>query len=120
MTARSRQPPAKGHDHGRPGPPAAGNAANTAYTIPTGSKLTIRMIDAISSEKQSVGTPFVATLDEPILYGGVEVVPKGVDVRGRISTLSDAGRVTGSAQLGLELTQLIVNGISYSISWLRS
>ena len=74
------------------------------------------MIDSISSEKQSVGAPFVATLEEPITYGGVEVVPKGADVRGRVSTISDAGRITGSAQLGLELTQIVVNGIPYSIT----
>ena len=97
-------------------PPTAGNAANTAYTFPTGSRIVIRMIDSISSEKQSVGTPFVATLEEPLSYGGVEVAPKGADVRGRVSTLSDAGRITGSAQLGLELTQIFVNGIPYSIT----
>jgi hypothetical protein len=57
----------------------------------------------------------VATLEEPITYSGVEVVPKGADVRGRVSTISDAGRITGSAQPGLELTQIIVNGISYYI-----
>jgi len=97
-------------------PPNAGNAANTAYTFSTGSKITIRMIDSVSSEKQTVGTPFVATLEEPMIYGGVEVVPKGADVRGRISTINDAGRVTGSAQLGLELTQITVNGIPYSMT----
>jgi hypothetical protein len=96
--------------------PASGNAANTAYTFSTGSKITIRMIDSISSEKQTVGTPFVATLEEPMTYGGVEVIPKGADVRGRISTINEAGRVTGSAQLGLELTQITVNGIPYSMT----
>lgn len=98
------------------GPPAAANAASTSYTFPSGSKIKIRMIDSISSEKQSIGAPFIATLDEPILSNGVEVVPKGADIRGRISNISDAGRLTGSAQLGLELTQIIVNGISYSIT----
>ena len=97
-------------------PPVSGNAANTGYTIPTGSKITIRMIDSISSEKQSVGTTFIATLDEPVTFSGIEVAPKGADVRGRISTINDAGRIAGSAQLGLELTQIYVNGISYSIT----
>lgn len=99
-----------------PGPAPAVNASSAAYTFPTGSKILIRMIDSISSEKQSIGSTFIATLDEPIVSDGVEVVPKGADIRGRISNLSEAGRLTGSAQLGLELTQLIVNGISYSIT----
>jgi hypothetical protein len=97
-------------------PASSGNAANTAYTFGTGSKISIRMIDSISSEKQTAGTPFVATLDEPLIYDGVEVVPKGADIRGRISTINEAGHVTGSAQLGLELTQIVVNGIPYSIT----
>ena len=107
LAPASQRPPAN---------PTAKSAANTAWTIPTGSKIVIRMIDSISSEQSKAGQTFVATLEEAITLGGVEVVPKNTDVRGRISTINDAGRVTGSAQLGLELTQLIVNGIPYSVT----
>jgi hypothetical protein len=96
--------------------PTSTNAANTGFTIPTGSKIVIRTIDSISSEKNKPNDVFVATLEEPIEQNGVEVVPKGVDVRGRIANLESAGRVTGSAQLGLELTQIYVNGIAYSVN----
>src|ERR1043166_9786081 len=41
-------------------------AANTGWTIPTGSKVVIRMIDSINSEKNKVGDPFVAVLEEAI------------------------------------------------------
>src|SRR5262245_12692525 len=92
------------------------NAASTAWTIPTGSKIVVRMIDTINSEKNKIGDTFTATLDEPVSQGGVEVIPRGADVRGRLSNVNEAGRVTGSAQLGLELTQVIVNGIPYSLS----
>jgi hypothetical protein len=95
--------------------PSSSNAANTAYTIPTGSKVVIRMIDSINSETNKVGQTFVAVLDEAIFQGGVEIVPRGTDVRGRIANINEAGRVAGSAQLGLELTQIVVNGIPYSI-----
>jgi hypothetical protein len=96
--------------------PASDNAANTAFTIPTGSKVAIRMIDSVDSEVQKVGETFVAVLDESIYSGGVEVIPRGSDVRGRISNVNEAGRVAGSAELGLELTQIIVNGIPYSVT----
>lgn len=107
LAPASQRPPAN---------PTAKSAANTAWTIPTGSKIVIRMVDAISSEQSKAGQTFVATLEEPIILGGVEVVPKNADVRGRISTINEAGRVTGSAQLGLEITQVIVNGIPYSVT----
>jgi hypothetical protein len=99
-----------------PAQPTSGAAANTAYTIPTGTKVTIRLIDSVSSEKQKIGDPFVAVLEEPVLYNGTEVVAKGADVRGRIANANDAGRLTGKAELGLELTQIIVNGIPYSVT----
>jgi hypothetical protein len=99
-----------------PATPTANNAANTGFTVPTGSKIAIRMIDSVNSETQKVGEQFIAVLDEPIVSGGVEVVPRGADVRGRISNINEAGRVAGKAELGLELTQLIVNGITYNVT----
>ena len=96
--------------------PTSSNAANTGWTIPTGSKIVIRMIDSVSSEQSKVGETFVAVLDESISQGGVELIPRGADVRGRIANVNEAGRVAGSAQLGLELTQIIVNGIPYSVT----
>src|SRR4051812_27048812 len=83
--------------------PASANAARTGFTIPTGSKITIRMIDSINSETNKIGDTFVATLDEPLMEEGLEVVPSGADVRGRVANINEAGRVAGSAQLGLEL-----------------
>src|SRR5262245_2158699 len=96
--------------------PVSSNAATTGWTIPTGSKIVIRMIDGISSEKNKIGDTFIATVEEPISQGGIEVIPHGADVRGRVANVSEAGRVAGAAQLGLELTQIIVNGIPYSVT----
>jgi hypothetical protein len=96
--------------------PASSSAANTGWTVPTGSKIVIRMIDGVNSERNKVGDMFVAVLDESISQNGVELIPRGADVRGRIANVNEAGRVSGSAQLGLELTQIIVNGIPYSVT----
>src|SRR5205085_3050484 len=86
--------------------PAYSNAANTGWTVPTGSKLVIRMIDSINSETNKVGETFVAVLEEPVSQGGIEIIPRGADVRGRVANIEEAGRLKGSAQLGLELTQV--------------
>ena len=96
--------------------PTSSNAANTAWTIPTGSKIVIRMIDSVNSERSKIGDQFTAVLDEAVLQGGVEVIPRGADVRGRIANANEAGRIAGSAQLGLELTQIVINGIPYSVT----
>src|SRR5262249_13731251 len=99
-----------------PANPPSNNAATTGWTVPTGLKVVIRMVDSVNSEQNQVGQTFVATLDEAISVGGVEVVPRNVDVRGRIAKINEAGRVAGAAELGLELTQIVVNGIPYSVT----
>ena len=86
--------------------PAASATKDTVYTIPAGSKITIRMTDSIG-ENQTAGSLFLASLDVPLMDRGVEVVPKGADVW---------GRVTNSEPPGLELTLIVVNGIPYSIT----
>src|SRR5215468_5999100 len=60
--------------------PTSSTAAGTGYTIPTGGKIVIRMIDGISSEKNKPGDVFVAVLEEPITQDNIEIVPKGADV----------------------------------------
>jgi hypothetical protein len=99
-----------------PAQPPSSTAANTGYTVPTGSKMIIQLVDAINSETSKVNSVFVAILDEPLLVDGIEVAPRGADVRGRITTAKDAGGITGGAELGLELTQVYVNGIPYALS----
>jgi hypothetical protein len=99
-----------------PATPPSANAATTGYTVPTGTKVTIQLVDAINSETSKAGSTFVALLDQPVLVNGVEVAPRGADIRGRITTANDAGRIAGSAELGLELTQLYINGIPYALT----
>jgi hypothetical protein len=99
-----------------PAQPTASIAANTGYTVPTGTKVIIQLVDSINSETSQAGSAFVAILDEPVLLDGIEVAPRGADVRGRITTANDAGRVAGKAELGLELTQIYLNGIPYALS----
>jgi YMGG-like Gly-zipper len=99
-----------------PANPPSTTAANTGYTVPTGTKIIVQLVDAINSETSKAGSTFVATLDEPIVLNGMEIASRGADIRGRITTANDAGRVAGSAELGLELTQLYINGIPYAMT----
>ena len=99
--------------------PRSTSAAEGAYTVPTGSVLLVRMIDSIDSEVDRVGQTFTATLADPLVVEGVEVAARGSDLRGRITEVEGAGRVRGSAELRLELTQIVVNGIPYALTTAR-
>jgi len=91
-------------------------AKNSRYiTIPAGTRVSVRTIDAIDSTQNQVGDRFQASLEEPLLVNGEEVVPKGADVYGRLTQSNASGTFTGKSQLGLELTGIVVNGRTFPL-----
>jgi hypothetical protein len=88
----------------------AGLKSSSPLTIPAGTRISIRTIDSIDSTKNHVGDRFQASLEEPLFIDGKEVVPKGTDVYGRLAQSKTSGTFTGSSQLRLELTGLMVSG----------
>ncbi len=76
----------------------------------------VRLVDSIQSEENEAGQTFRATLEDPLVVEGIEVVPADTEVRGRIVKAKGAGRIQGSAELRLELVQIVVNGISYALT----
>ena len=85
-------------------------------TVPTGTRLTIRMIDAIDSDRNRVGDKFAATLDQPVYVNDQLVVPRGTSVYGRLEEAKQAGQLAGKAQLRLSLTGIVINGQTYGLS----
>ena len=85
-------------------------------TVPTGTRLTVRTIDTIDSDKNHVGDKFAATLDQPLYVNELLVIPKGADVYGRLEEAKEAGHLAGKAQLKLSLTGVVLNGQTYAIS----
>ena len=84
-------------------------------TIPSGTTVTVRLIDPIDSDKVEPGSSFRATLDQPLSVDGEVAVPAGYDVTGQIVNASSAGRFAGKSVLALELSRLSVNGKSYDL-----
>jgi hypothetical protein len=87
-----------------------GTRAATHITIPAGTRISVRTIDRIDSTKNHVGDRFQASLEEPVTADGNVVVPKGADVYGRLAESKKSGTFTGSSQLQLELSGIVVNG----------
>jgi hypothetical protein len=84
-------------------------------TIPSGTTVAVRLIDPIDSDRVQAGTPFRATLDQPLSVDGEVAVPAGFDVTGQIVNAKSAGRFAGQSALALELTRLSVNGKFYDL-----
>lgn len=79
-------------------------------TVPAGTRILIRTVDAIDSSKQKAGFRFTATLETNLQVGNVVVAPRATTVYGRLVAASSAGRMKGGAQLTLELTDIVING----------
>ena len=96
------------------GPPAVeqDEVAKSApsATIPAGTRISVRTIDAIDSTKNRVGYRFQASLEQPLWVDGNLVVPKGANVYGRLDESKETGTFAGRSQLKLQLTGIVVNG----------
>jgi hypothetical protein len=78
--------------------------------IPAGTRITVRTIDAIDSTQNKVGDRFEASLEEPLLVDGNEIVSRDAGVYGRLAELKESGTFTGRSQLRLELSAFVVDG----------
>ena len=93
---------------------AAAQKAET-ITVPAGTRILIRTIDSVDSSKQKAGYRFTATLETNLQAVDVVVAPRGTTVYGQLASASSAGRMSGSSQLTLELTDIVINGTAYPL-----
>jgi hypothetical protein len=84
-------------------------------TVPAGTRILIRMVDSIDSAKQKTGYRFSATLETNLQVEDTVVAPRGTTLYGRLAEASSAGRMSGSSELTLELTDVVINGTAYPL-----
>jgi hypothetical protein len=110
-TASDQPKPAADSLPSSPQPAADAGVKTSAYvTIPAGTTIYVRTIDAIDSTQEQVGDRFQASLEEPLRVDGIEIVTRDAAVYGRLTESKESGTFTGRSQLQLELTAFVVNG----------
>jgi hypothetical protein len=75
----------------------------------------VRMIDGVDSSKNHVGDIFHASLETDLTLNGDLVARKGSDVYGRLAESKEAGHLSGSSELQLELTRMVIDGHDYPV-----
>jgi len=84
-------------------------------TVPSGTVLSIRLVDTIDSATAQTGDNFRATLDAPLAVDGNVVVPAHYDVQGHVVNAQASGKFAGQALLVLQLDRLKVGDKSYTL-----
>jgi len=83
---------------------------DSSLLLPAGTRLVVRMIDGVDSQRDAVGKTFAASLDEPVMVDGRIVIPRGADVVVKLVDAKESGKFAGRTTLTLDLMSLSVNG----------
>ncbi len=78
------------------------------FTIPTESKVMVKLTSTISTKSHKAGSNFTAALETALSANGVIVVPAGTKVYGKVVE-SVGGRRIGNQKLVIQFTDLSIN-----------
>jgi hypothetical protein len=106
-----QNPPPSNNMAAQEAPPPYGNG----FTLPAGQSMLVRMIDGVDSSKNHVGDIFHASLETDLNVNGTLVARKGADVYGVLANAKEAGHISGSSELELELTRMMIDGKDYPL-----
>ena len=103
---------------------ASQNGANAAvvgpvvatYTLPRNQYFRLRMNQTLNSGTSRVGDRFQSTVLTPVYAGGVEVVPAGSIVEGRVTSVSAARTRGREGQIGMQFDSVVLpDGTTYQL-----
>lgn len=85
------------------------------FIVDQGTQLTVRLTDAIDSEKNQTGDSFHATLNAPITSDGEEAIPAGADIVGHLVSVKSAGKFAGQSEVVLQVDSISMGGRTYNV-----
>ena len=87
-------------------PPPPPPPAPKVYTVPSGTALTVRISQDLSSKTSSVGDTFSGSLAQSIRVHGVTVLKAGTPVSGTVVAARKQGKFKGEGDLGIQLSRI--------------
>jgi hypothetical protein len=88
----------------------------TADQIPVDTIISLRMDGYLSSKNARVGYKFTATVTTPVIVNGVEAIPAGATISGRVTQVVPAKRMNKSGMIALDFDEITLpNGLSTQI-----
>jgi hypothetical protein len=87
------------------------------YSVRAGQKIQVRMNEQISSETARINDRFTTTVMIPIYAGGVEVIPAGSIITGRVTEVKRAARKSKAGWLAVDFVSIqLPNGTTRAIN----
>ena len=87
------------------------------YNVNTDQVIRVRMNQTITSETARVGDQFTTTVVVPVYASGIEVIPAGSEIVGRVTTVNRASRKSKAGSIGVHFVSLrLPTGITRAIN----
>ncbi|MGH9778948.1 MAG: hypothetical protein ACRD5I_11115 [Candidatus Acidiferrales bacterium] len=84
--------------------------------IPAGTNLDVRLNTGLSSEDNTAGDTFEGELEDPLVVGEKVVIPKGAEVKGKVTKAVKSGRLKQRAELWVTLTEVTFRGKPWPVT----
>ena len=96
--------------------PAPSAPRTVVSTVPSGTTFAVTLNETLSTERNSAGDGFTATLSEPIMDSDGDVlIPAGATVRGRVTRVDHSNRVGETGILNVAFESISFGGKSYGL-----
>jgi hypothetical protein len=89
--------------------------ASSQLTLPAGTRIPIRLAQALDTKHDRPGTPFIGHVAAPVIYEGGVVLPRGAVCRGHLVESRPSGRLKGRAVISLSLDTIDVGRRRYTV-----
>ena len=97
-------------DETNPAAPLPPVARFREFTVPSGTKLVVRLNTPVASDTSRVEDAVEATLTDPVVVDGTTVLPVGSTLTGEVASVQPSGKVKGRARLALRFRSVTVAG----------
>jgi len=84
--------------------------------VAAGTEFSVRLDETLSSASNHSGDSFAATVDQPLFVDGIEAIPQGARVTGRVVVARASGHLQTPPEIAVTLTSLEGNGKTYDVA----
>lgn len=79
-------------------------------SLPVGTLLTVRLVDAVSSAEVDINKAFFGVIEDPVVMDGSVLVPSGTSVRGRVEAAQSSDGTRNKGYIRLILDSITIDG----------